>query len=242
MYGSKGATSYGPDSPPFKERDSASGDGSVSGSKGKRSLAAVFVRHGDTDANKGEGATELVRGQTDYPLNSDGKTEATRAGRTIAAHGGASKVFHSPLSRGRDTASAIGSATGAGTKETRALLPWDKGDAEGKPVKTEDPKLRRFALTTPTKPVPGGESFSTFAQRSDGASRSIVKAGRKSVQSGGKPVAAVSHSVDMRRLPHSIEGKPTGDPLRGGVKPGEMMGVTVANKVVKVKPGMWGSK
>jgi len=208
----------------------------------KHTLAAIFVRHGDTIANEGEGGQELVRGQHDYPLDEHGKEEAVSAGRSIARHSRVTRVYHSPLSRGADTASAIASATGAKAVKTATLLPWDKGNAEGKPVSKEDPKLREYALDKPTTPVPGGESFHDFTARTDAAARSIVQAGKRSVQAGKGPVAAVSHSVDMRRLHHSIEGKPAGDPLSGGPKPGEMIGVTVGNKVVKVKPGMWGTK
>ena len=247
MFGHRGTPSYGPDQPTKPDTDRTSGNtgsSSVHNSKGirNRTIAAVFVRHGASDANQGEGGQELVRGQWDVPLNSDGRQEATQAGRTIARHGGASKVYSSPLSRGRDTAHAIGQATGANVQVTDQLLPWDKGDAEGKPIATEDPKLRRMAKDHRTRPVPGGESYDKFANRSDKAARSIVKAGKRSIESSGKPVAAVSHSVDMRRLGHAIEGKPEPDPLKGGVDPGGMMGVTVKGKVVKIKPGMWGSR
>lgn len=253
MFGQrKAAPAYGADGEtPEQFRDVPTGTGSANGRKtlavrdstkyGSR-LAAIFVRHGDTAANKGEGREELVRGQRDYPLNSDGRAEATQAGRTIARHGGVSKVYSSPLSRGRDTATAIGKATGSDTSVTRTLLPWDKGNAEGKPIAEEDPKLRDYALHKRNTPVPGGEAYGKFATRTDSAARSLVRAGRRSVQSTGKPVAAVSHSVDMRRLGHAIEGKPEPDPLKGGPKPGEMVGVTVGNRVVKVKPGMWGTR
>lgn len=207
-----------------------------------RTLAAIFVRHGDTTANKGEGEQELVRGQKDYPLNADGRKEATVAGRTIARHGGVSRVYSSSLSRGTSTAKAIASATGATHTVTQGLMPWDKGDAEGKPVETEDPKLRRHWNAHPSTPVPGGESPNAFKERSDSAARSIVSAGKASLRQLGKPVAAVSHSVDMRRLHHQFEGASEPDPLSGGPKPGEMMGVTVGGAVKKVKPGMWGSR
>jgi broad specificity phosphatase PhoE len=244
----KAAPAYGADGETPKQfADGSAGDtgsGSVRDSPRlrNRTLTAVFVRHGDTKANRGTPGPELVRGQTDFPLDASGRKEATQAGRTIARHGGVSRVYHSPLSRGRDTAKPIAAATGAKAVETSSLLPWDKGDAEGKPVSREDPKLRDYAVNKPTTAVPGGEPFSKFADRTDNAAKSIVNAGRKSVKQTGKPVAAVSHSVDMRRLPHAIEGKAAGDPLSGGPKPGEMVGVTTGNKVVRVRPGLWGSK
>jgi len=240
VFGHRGTPSYGPDQPTTVDRDSPPSDGK--GKASGRTLAAVFVRHGASDANQGEGGQELVRGQWDVPLNSDGKAEAIEAGRTIARHGGASKVYSSPLSRGRDTAHAIGQATGADVQVTDQLLPWDKGDAEGKPVAQEDPKLRRMAQDHRTQPVPGGESYDKFANRSDTAARSIVSAGKRSVKAGKGPVGPLGHSVDMRRLGHAIEGKPEPDPLKGGVDPEGMMGVDMSGKVRKVKPGMWGSR
>lgn len=202
----------------------------------RKTLAAIFVRHGETDANQGNGE-ELVRGQSEFPLNEDGKRQAVEAGQAIAGNADISKVYASPLSRGRDTAKSIAKASdGVPSVRTPGLLPWDKGDSEGKPVATEDPKLRRFAQEKPDEPVPGGESYDASVDRFTDAARSIVNAGKKGT------VAAVSHSVDMRLLPHIFEGAKRPDPLNGGPKPGEMMGVTTDEKVVKLKPGLWGSK
>lgn len=247
MYGTKAAPSYGPDTPPFEESADQRGPKPDAGRPDKTRnsgtrLAAVFVRHGDTQYNKGEGDVERVRGQANVPLDADGRKEAVVAGRTLAQHGGVSSVQHTHLDRGRDTAKAIADATGAKLKPNDGLLPWDKGDAEGKPIEKEDPKLRVFATKKRNTPVPGGESFNAFTSRTDAAARSVVKAGQRSVRAGKGPVAAVNHSVEMRRLPHLFDGKPEPDALKGGVDPGGMIGVTMAGKTVKLKPGMWGSK
>ena len=230
----KAAPDYSQGTVPRSRADNGKGTGSR--------LAAIFVRHGDTAANKGESEKELVRGQLDVPLNSDGREEAVGAGRTIAGHGGVATVFHSPLSRGRDTAKSIAKATGGKRVQTPTLLPWDKGNAEGKPVEQEDPKLRDYAVNRRNTAVPGGESYGTFAARFDAAAKSVVQSGRRSVAAGKGPVAAVSHSVGMRRFGAIFSGKPEPDPLSGGPEPGEMVGVTVGGKLVKVKPGIWGKK
>lgn len=61
-----------------------------------------LVRHGETDWN----VQRRIQGSTDIPLNDNGRRQAKRTARLLAA-GGWDAVFCSPLSRAQETATII---------------------------------------------------------------------------------------------------------------------------------------
>jgi 2,3-bisphosphoglycerate-dependent phosphoglycerate mutase len=69
----------------------------VVGMKEILELNVVFLRHGETDANK----YKICQGQSDYPLNSNGINAATKTGETFQNREW-SLVYSSDLSRAYD--------------------------------------------------------------------------------------------------------------------------------------------
>lgn len=89
----------------------------------------LFVRHGETAPNR----DGLVLGRSDPDLTDLGREQARRLGDVLADEG-VTHLWTSPLLRARQTAEAIGAATGCEPVLDERLLEVDWGAWEGRPV------------------------------------------------------------------------------------------------------------
>ena len=178
----------------------------------KPKTSVMLIRHGDTDEND----KHQIRGWSDPPLNEQGKKDAKDAAAKLKGSK-LDAIYTSDLSRASDTADAISKATGAKVTKMKELRPWDVGKYTGHDSDDVLHLIGKY-ITTPDKPIPGGESFNQFRNRALGAIQSIVS------KSNGKSVAVVSHHrVDA--LLRSIGKDGQVDPQKfctPGIAPGDM--------------------
>lgn len=86
----------------------------------------VFWRHGRTDWN----AQGRFQGQTDIPLNEEGRRQAQQAARRLASLG-PSAIVASDLDRTRSTAEALAAVTGLGVTLDSGLRETNAGAWQG---------------------------------------------------------------------------------------------------------------
>ena len=124
----------------------------------------ILVRHGETLWN-----SELVyRGRSEIDLSTRGTWQAECLGVSLAQQE-ISAIYTSPLSRARQTADAIGRATGVDVADEQGLIDLDCGEWEGlsvEEVKRRNPELSRLWQSSPhLVRLPGGESLDDVTQR-----------------------------------------------------------------------------
>lgn len=174
-----------------------------------RKVKAIFVRHSESTGNK----SNVVKGTTDYPLDETGQKESRALAPRIARFK-PTVVITSPLSRAKTPAQRIAKAAGVRLKVDKGLLPQNFGSFEGKPRESTEPKIRRLAMQTPEKKMPGGESTVAWDQKQ----KKAIDRVRSLVRHGETP-AVVTHSRNLRELRHSLFGEKFADPTRGGPGP-----------------------
>ncbi len=131
-----------------------------------------IVRHGETTAND----DNTVRG-TKMPKAADKLKEA-----------GVDTLVASPLERSKETAEIIGKKLGVTPQYDPRLATWDVGEHEGKPCETSNPVLEDYAKNKQDEPVPGGESFNDFTNRSFAGIRDAV------LNNKDKNLAIITHN------------------------------------------------
>lgn len=160
-----------------------------------------IIRHGTTPLNSEAGGEDRIRGWRDIPLNKAGREEAEKLARKLA-NSDIDVLYHSPLSRAVDTAKAIAKTTGAKLIALEELKPWNVGDYTGERTTVAHPILAKFCCDTPTKAVPGGESFDSFMTR-------VFKGLRIAANGGYKHPAVVSHHrVERAVAAYIAKGQP----------------------------------
>jgi phosphoserine phosphatase len=134
----------------------------------------ILVRHGQTPWN----LDKIFRGSRDIPLNDQGREEARVAGQwlreeTIHA------AYSSPLSRARDTASAIARHHQLPVADLPGLTDLCYGDWEGLPlaeVKVRYAELYRQWETAPASVrFPGGENLNGVKARALAAVEEVLR-------------------------------------------------------------------
>ena len=114
-----------------------------------------FVRHGQTDWNHAHRA----QGQTDTPLNEEGRRQARLAAK-VAAGLEIETICCSPLSRAVETAQIIQKASGATLEIVDELIECSWGEREGQRKGAWYEAWKR-SVETP----PGAEPYKQFIER-----------------------------------------------------------------------------
>jgi phosphoserine phosphatase len=134
----------------------------------------ILVRHGQTPWNK----DKIFRGSRDIPLNDQGREEARLAGEWLKGET-IHAAYCSPLSRARDTASAIARHHNLAVTDLPGLADLCYGDWEGMPlteVKVKYADLYRQWETAPaTVRFPGGETLDEVRDRAWVAVEEVVQ-------------------------------------------------------------------
>ena len=124
----------------------------------------ILLRHGETDWNSGQ----RLQGHRDIPLNGLGRAQASAAAPSIAALR-PEVIVSSDLSRARDTAAAVGAATGLPVSNDIRLRETNLGEWEGltrdEVVAKWPAEWERWRTTSAHNSPPGGESRWQVAER-----------------------------------------------------------------------------
>lgn len=123
----------------------------------------VVIRHGSTALNNE--SDERFRGWADVPLAQEGVKEITDSLPALKK-AKLDGLITSDLSRTVATAQIISKELNIPILEkTPNLRPWNLGYLTGQPVKPNLPILQDYIKNKPDTPVPQGESFNSFKQR-----------------------------------------------------------------------------
>jgi len=142
-----------------------------------------IVRHGETTEN----ADNTVRGWEPVSINDKGIEEAHKAGKELKDKG-VQVIVSSDLQRAKETSDILKKETGAEVQYDPRLRTWNVGEHAGKPCETSNPILKEYAQNKQDEPVPGGESFNDFQQRSFAGIRDAV------LNNKDKEVAILTHN------------------------------------------------
>ena len=152
-----------------------------------------LLRHGQTELS----VARRYSGRGNPPLTEVGRGQAEAAARRLAKVEGLTAIVSSPLSRARETARAVASATGAELSWDDDLIETDFGAWEGltfTEAAERDPDVHRRWLGDPSVPAPGGESFDQVHHRVRRARNAVVS------RFGGANVVVVSHVTPIKAL------------------------------------------
>jgi broad specificity phosphatase PhoE len=120
----------------------------------------VLVRHGETDANR----AGLLLGRANPTLNERGRAQAAAVAAALRRDP-VSLILTSPLDRARETAAAIGGATGVEVEVEPSLTEMDYGDWDGRRVADLPPAVAARWRADPAFAPPGGESLAELRGR-----------------------------------------------------------------------------
>lgn len=146
-------------------------------------MSLLLVRHGETALN-----VARTLQPADTPLSDNGRQQAARVARRLAALGIAG-IVSSPLPRAAVTAGAIAAATGRPVDLLDTLQERNFGDLRGQPYDT----LGFDPLAMADAP-PGGESLARFLRRTDDAWATLCE--RRAALDG--PLLVVTHGLVLR--------------------------------------------
>lgn len=153
-----------------------------------------MIRHGETEANR----AHIMAGSLDSPLTDLGLEQARHA-RDVAEHLAVKPVaiFHSHLSRARDTAQIINQVLGVPLHEDPDLAEFHAGDCEGVPYAECQEILEGWPI------IPNAEHPDDFFAR--------VRAGKKrAIERYDGPILTVCHGGVMRAFGeiHGVSPEP----------------------------------
>lgn len=156
----------------------------------------IFVRHGETDANR----RRVALGRADPPLTERGTEQAAAVARRLATERIGS-VRTSPLQRTRDTAAPIAAALGLEVEVDDRLVELDYGEWDTMSfadLPADD--LARWRKD-PTFAPPGGESLRAVSGRIAGFCRELLDGPHAVAVSHVSPIkAAVTWALDASEL------------------------------------------
>ena len=125
----------------------------------------IAVRHGETAWN----VDARIQGQLDIALNENGRWQAQRLARSLAASEPMAAIYSSDLLRARDTAESIAQAAGLVLVTETGLRERSFGRFEGKTfveIEASWPAdTSRWRARDPDWAPPGGESLATVRER-----------------------------------------------------------------------------
>ena len=135
----------------------------------------IAVRHGETAWN----VDTRIQGQLDVPLNDNGRRQAQRLARELAASEQISAVYSSDLLRAWDTAQSIAAAVGLQTITEPGLRERGFGSFQGKTfteLETQWPdETARWRTRDPVWAPPEGETLVAVRERVERATHALAQ-------------------------------------------------------------------
>lgn len=164
-------------------------------------IELIVVRHGETDWNR----IRRLQGQTDIPLNTNGREQADRLRDALASEPIAA-IHASDLSRALETARPIAGRLGLPIRTDARLRERHYGVLEGKTfpeiVEALPDEAERLRARDADHAMPGGESQRTFFHRVVAAVTAIAMAEPRG------PVLIVTHGGVLDMLHRAATGLP----------------------------------
>lgn len=154
----------------------------------------ILVRHGQTAWNK----QDMIRGQSDVPLDETGLAQAAATAARIAAEWKPAALYSSPLRRAVQTAQPIADQLGLEVRTVAGLTDMNFGQWQGlaySEVRQRWPEMSQAWSTAPhTVTFPSGENLARVRQRGMAAVHQVM------AQHPDQVVAIVGHTVLNRVL------------------------------------------
>jgi len=177
-------------------------------------LVAIFVRHGQTEANK----EKKFRGPLNVPLDAVGKRQAVEARSHVASllqGQPAGSAFVSSKDRSRETGDIV---LGPGkTHIVKNFDPLNVGKFAGQPKNDPNMKAITYYQSHPDEKIPGGERLSDFRKRVNPEIMMAIRQGEES----GRPSISFVHSSTIHQISHLLHH----DHNAVKVTPGGIVGV-----------------
>jgi probable phosphoglycerate mutase len=157
-------------------------------------MRLILVRHGETEHNRGN----ITLGRADVPLNARGMAQAQAVAASFTRK--PSAIYASPLKRAADTASMIGSRTGASVTTDGDLVEMDVGEMEhltGEELRARYPDFLGLWMSEEEGAdarMPGGE---TLREVQDRAWRFVERAAAANADG---TIVAVTHNFVILTL------------------------------------------
>lgn len=152
-----------------------------------------LLRHGETAFN----IRRVFRGQTDVPLNDNGREQAKMAAEYLNGRG-IDRIYTSPLSRALDTANEVGRPLDLSPERKPEFAGMHFGKWQGRPhseIRKEYPKLYRVYETAIEElEVPEGEKLSEVTERAMEGIGEIEKKHK------GETILIVTHRVLIKLI------------------------------------------
>lgn len=156
--------------------------------------SVYLIRHGKTRLNNDvDTSVDRIRGWKDIPLSKEGNEEVEKLADKLK-NSGLEVIYSSDLERTKETAEGISKSSGAELIFTKTLRPWNLGEFAGQTTKEALPKIAIYVRQYPNKPVPDGESFNSFKNRTFQGIEHILK------ESSNKKIGLVTHHRVERLL------------------------------------------
>lgn len=186
---------------------------------------AIFIRHAESTGNK----NRVVKGSAEYPLDDKGRAESVRIASEVARFK-PTVVISSPLDRAKHPAQLIADKVGVKLRIDKGFLPPDMGKLTGEAQDTGEKKVAK-AFKSPNKAIGGsGDTPAGWDAKNTAAVRRV----NVMITRGERP-AIITHSRNLRELPHALNGGPMADPTKGGPKPAGFVILKGNNKLVTHK-------
>src|ERR1700688_469384 len=177
-------------------------------------LVAIFVRHGQTEANK----EKRFRGAMEIPLDNVGRQQALDARSFLATKLGKQPLgnaYSSSKERTRETGSLF--FPDGRTKVIKDFDALNVGKFSGQKKTDENMKEIMHYQKNPDEKIPGGERITDFRKRVDPNISRMIEEGEES----GKPTIAFVHSSIIHEVSHLLHH----DHNAVKVTPGGIVGV-----------------
>jgi broad specificity phosphatase PhoE len=145
-----------------------------------------FVRHGETALNR----DGRLQGRVDTELSTRGLEQVARLATRLSTWE-ITSVYSSPLTRARQTATAIAAVAGCEVEIDERLIELDYGEWDGLELSEIRPKRDGSWFEEPNFAPPGGESLVAVTQRVEAFCRERLA--ERAAGGGARRVVAVSH-------------------------------------------------
>jgi broad specificity phosphatase PhoE len=158
-------------------------------------LVALFMRHGQTTANK----EKRFRGAMNVPLDDKGRQQAVDARRFLAGYlkdKQLGKAYTSSKDRAIETAELV---LPNRAQRVKNFDPLNVGDFSGKPKNAENMKEILHYQAHPDEKIPGGERINDFRERVNPEIKMAIAEGEN-----GKPTISFVHSSTIHQISHFL--------------------------------------
>ena len=162
-------------------------------------MKLLLIRHGESEAD----LLDVHEGRADFSLTARGRRQAQAMAAAVTKREKITKIYASPLTRAKETATFLSSATGVSVVFDEDLMEFNNGLLAGLSRKEADEKYPMIPDLPVDQAVYGMESMLAFRQRAERALNRIV-----TENSGDDTVAVVSHGGMINQLYHALLGLP----------------------------------